>query len=389
MDLITTLIHGDRAMRPPGAVTPPIAQGVNWASESGEEFLAAMLEPMHPLMYNRHGNANHEQAGAIIAQLEGAERALVTAGGMAAVSTAVLTLVSAGDHVIGQKSMYGGVTDLLLNQLPRFGVETTVVDQGDLGAFEAAMRPNTKLILLETPSNPLLEITDLAGVADLARRQGALTLADNTFATPVNQRPIELGIDLVSHSATKYMGGHADLMAGVLVGSNELIERLWHMAQVIGAALSPFNAWLLLRGLRTLSLRIERHNANGMALARALDAHPAVSRVYYPGLPSHRNHEVASRQMSGFGGVLGFELEAGYDAADAFIEHVQLAQRASSVGHVSSLAAHPSAMWAQAMTPEQLEAAGIRPGLVRFSTGIEHKDDLVADVLAAVDRATS
>jgi len=385
MDVSTMLIHGDEAARPDGAVTPPIAQGTNWAAASDEEFRVMATEPLHPDFYTRAGNPNHEQAAAVIAQLEGAERALLTATGMGAATTAALTLVRAGDHVIGQRSMYAGVTGMLLNLLPRFGVECTEVDQTDLEAFEAALRPNTSLVLLESPSNPRLEVTDLAAVAELARRKGALTLADNTFATPINQRPLELGVDLVWHSATKYMGGHADLMAGVVAGPTELVERIWNTAQIVGAVLAPFNAWLLLRGLRTLSLRVDRHNANGMALSEALEGHPAVSRVYYPALASHPGHAVAARQMSGFGGVLAFELEAGHEAADIFISRLRYAKRAASLGNVGSLVVHPAAMWAHAMTPAQLEAAGVSPGLVRFATGIEHPDDLVEDVIGALE----
>lgn len=386
MDISTLLIHGDEGARPEGAITPPIAQGTNWATASGEEFRAIANEPLHPDFYNRAGNPNHEQVAAVVAELEGAQRALLTAAGMGAATTAALTLVRAGDHVIGQRSMYAGVTSMMLNLLPRFGVECTEVDQTDVGAFAAALRPNTSLVLLESPSNPRLEVTDLAAVAQLARDQGALTLADNTFATPVNQRPLDLGVDLVWHSATKYMGGHADLMAGVVAGPAEIIERIWHTAQIAGSVLAPFNAWLLLRGLRTLSLRMQRHNANGMALAQALDGHPAVSRVYYPGLPGHRGHAVAAGQMSGFGGVLALELEAGYEAADAFIGRLRYAKRAASLGSVSSLVVHPAAMWAQSLTPEQLATAGVSPGLVRFATGIEHPDDLVEDVVRALDR---
>ncbi len=389
MDISTMLIHGDEGARPEGAVTPPIAQGTNWAAASGEEFRAIATEPLHPDFYNRSGNPNHEQVSAVIAELEGAPRAALMAAGMGAASTAALTLVRAGDHVVGQRSMYAGVTSMMLNLLPRFGVECTEVDQTDAGAFEAALRPNTSLVLLESPSNPRLEVTDLAAVAGLARRHGALTLADNTFATPINQRPLELGVDLVWHSATKYMGGHADLMAGVVAGPTDIIERIWDTAQMVGAVLAPFNAWLLLRGLRTLSLRMERHNANGMALARALEGHRAVSRTYYPGLSSNPGHAVAARQMTGFGGVLAFELEAGYEAADAFIGHLRYAKRAASLGSVSALVVHPAAMWAQSLTPEQLDAAGVSPGLVRFATGIEHPDDLVEDVVGALDRVSA
>lgn len=389
MDVSTMLIHGDEGARDEGAITPSIAQNTNWAASSGDEFLTRADEPLNPDFYTRHGNPNHEQVAAVIAELEGAPRALLTAAGMGAATTTALTLVSAGDHVVGQRSMYAGVTGLMLNLLPRFGVQCTEVDQTDVGAFEAALRPNTSLVLLESPSNPRLEVTDLSAVAELARRQGALTLADNTFATPINQRPLDLGVDLVWHSATKYMGGHADLMAGVVAGPVELIKSIWHTAQIAGAVLAPFNAWLLLRGLRTLSMRMERHNANGMALAQALDGHPAVSRVFYPGLASHPGHAVAARQMTGYGGVLALELEAGYDEADAFIGHLRYAKRATSLGSVSSLVVHPAAMWAQSLSPDQLNAAGVSPGLVRFATGIEHPDDLVDDALTALDRASS
>lgn len=386
MDLSTLLIHGDEGARPEGAVSPPIAQGTNAAAASGEDFHAVATDPLNPEFYNRHGNANHEQVAALVAGLEGAERAVLTASGMGAVTTAVLGLIGAGDHVVGQRSMYAGVSSLLLNLLPRLGFECTMVDQTDVGAFEQAIDPSTSLVLLETPSNPRLEVTDIAAVADLARSHGALTLADNTFATPINQRPLELGADLVWHSATKYMGGHSDLMAGVVAGPGALIERIWETSQVAGSVLSPFNAWLLLRGLRTLSLRVERHNANAMAIAQALESHPSVSRVYYPGMPGDPGHEVARRQMTGFGGVLAFELEAGYEAADAFIDQLRLASRAASLGSVSSLVVHPAAMWAHALTPAQLEQARVSPGLVRFATGIEHPDDLVDDVLGALDR---
>ncbi|HEV3001537.1 MAG TPA: aminotransferase class I/II-fold pyridoxal phosphate-dependent enzyme [Solirubrobacteraceae bacterium] len=386
MGLSTTLVHGDDDFRWDASITPSIAQGVNWAVDSAEAFDAVAREPRHPFLYNRHGNPNHTQVAALIAELEGAEAALMTAAGMGALTTAVLTVAKAGDHVIGQRSTYGGTTSMLSRLLPRFGVECTQVEQDDVGAFEAALRPNTTLVLVETPSNPRLKVTDLAAVAELARAHGALTMADNTFATPVNQRPIDHGIDLVWHSGTKYMGGHGDLMAGVVAGSEEWVDRIWQTAQITGAVLAPFNAWLLLRGLRTLSLRMERHNANGMALARALSGHPAVRRVDYPGLPDHPGHEVAARQMSGFGGMVAIELAGGFEAADAFIASLRLAKRASSLGDVRSLVVHPAALWAKNMTPAELEEAGVPPGLVRFSTGIEEPSDLVDDALAALER---
>jgi methionine-gamma-lyase len=371
----TRLIHADEPHRPAHALTPPIAQPTNAAIPTAEEFAEIATTALHPGMYNRHGNANHEQATAILAELEGAERGLLTSAGMGAATTAILTLLKAGDHVIGQRSIYAGVTSWMLNLLPRFGVETTIVDQTDATAFENAYKPNTTLVLLETPSNPRLEITDLNAVTAQAVRHGATTLCDNTFATPINQRPLDHGVDLVWHSATKYLGGHADLMAGAILGDEPTIERLWHTAQTAGAVLSPFNAWLLLRGLRTLELRVERHNHNAQALAEALHDHPRIAVVHYPGLRDHPGHATAARQMSGYGGVLSFELEDGYEAADRFISNLRLAKRAASLGHVASLVVHPAAMWSQSLTPEQLADAGVSPGLVRFATGIEHAGD--------------
>jgi len=264
--------------------------------------------------------------------------------------------------------------------MPRFGVETTFVDQRDPLNFEAAIRPNTRLVVVETPSNPLATVTDLAAVAAIARARGIVTIADNTFATPINQRPIEHGIDLVFHSATKYLGGHSDLVAGVVVGSRERIERVWEDSIALGSCASPFDGWLMLRGLRTLGLRVERHNATAGALARFLEEHPKVERVYYAGLTSHPQHEVARRQMSGFGGVVGFELAGGFEAAERFVASVRVARRAASLGGVESLVVHPAAMWAHSLSAEQREAAGISSGLIRFSVGLEAEHDLVRDV---------
>ena len=324
---------------------------------------------------------------ALIAGAEEAETALVTASGMAAITTAVLALTSAGDHVVAQRSMFPGTTSLLRELLPRFGVTSTEVDQADVGAFERAFTPSTKLVLLETPSNPRLEITDLRAVTALARARGARTLADNTFATPVNQRPLALGADLVWHSATKYLGGHSDLSAGVLAGPAELLDRVWETAVITGAVLGPFDAWLLLRGMRTLGLRVERHNANGVALARAVADHPAARRVHYPGCRDHPQHEVAASQMTGYGGVLSFELHGGHDAAETFIAELDYAKRAGSLGSVESLVVHPAAMWAGTLDTAGLADAGIDPALVRFAAGIEDTADLVSDVTRALDAA--
>jgi methionine-gamma-lyase len=362
-------------------------QSATFSAESDERFTEIATEARGSAFYTRYGNPNHAQVAAVVAELEGAETGLVTASGMGAISTIALALLAAGDHVVVQRSTYGGTTSLATGLLARFGVSGTQVDQTDSAAFDRALRPETRLVLVETPSNPLLELTDLTAVVASAHAAGALVVVDNTFATPVNQRPLSAGADLVWHSGTKFLGGHSDVSAGVVVGPAGLVERVWRTAIVTGSTLGPLDAWLLLRGIRTLPLRVQRHNANALALARALEGHPAVARVRYPGLPSHPQHGLARRQMSGFGGVLGVDLAAGRAGAAALLAGLRLAKRAASLGSVGTLVVHPRSMWAGIVDPGQLAATGIGEGLVRVSTGIEDTADLVEDFLAALDRA--
>lgn len=383
----TRAVHADAgvARSADGPVAPPIVQSSTFAAGSAADFERVALERRGSGFYTRYGNPNHAQVAAVLADLEGAEAAVVFASGMGAITTTALALLKAGDHVVAQRSTYGGTTSLLTGVLPRFGVTSTQVDQTDVGAFAAALRPQTRLVLVETPSNPLLEVTDLRAVAALARRVGALTVADNTFASPVNSRPLEHGVDLVWHSATKYLGGHSDLSAGVLAGPAALLDQVWHTGTVTGAVLGPFDAWLLLRGLRTLPLRVRQHNANGLALATALHDHPAVAAVHYPGLPSHPQHALAATQMSGYGGVLSLELAGGHDAAERFIAGLRLARRAPSLGSVETLVVDAATMWSAILPPDEIAAAGIRPALVRIAAGIEDTHDLVTDTLHSLD----
>jgi len=246
------------------------------------------------------------------------------------------------------------------------------------------VRPNTKLILVESPSNPVMTLTDLRAVAGIAKTHGITTLIDNTFATPLNQRPVDLGIDLVFHSATKYFGGHSDIIAGAVMGSKEWMTKIWNTHVILGAALGPFDAWLMLRGLRTLALRVRQHNENATMLAQALEKHPAVKAVYYPGLKSHPQHDLAKRQMSGFGGMLTFEVKGGYEAADRFLSRLRLASRAASLGGVETLAVHPASNFRHYMTLEEAAKFVIAPGLLRISVGLEGKNDLVADFQQAL-----
>ncbi|HEY6972527.1 MAG TPA: aminotransferase class I/II-fold pyridoxal phosphate-dependent enzyme [Candidatus Angelobacter sp.] len=379
VSLETLLIHADRELNTTSAVTAPIYQTANFAGSSPEDFRERSSRPRHSEFYTRYGSPNAEQVETVLARLEGAESALLAGSGMAAISLAVLGLIEHGQHVVAQTSHYGGTVTLLRDVLPRFGVTVTRVDQRDTTAFAAAMRPNTKLVLLETPSNPAMWLTDLRAVAEIARAHGALTIVDGTFATPLNQLPLQLGVDLVVHSATKYFGGHSDLIAGVVLGKSELIERLWNTHVILGAAIAPFDAWLVLRGLRTLSLRVQRHNENAMALAAFLEGHPAVRAVHYPGLKSHPQHALACRQMSGFGGMLSFEVDGGYERANAVLARLQLPRIAASLGGVESLVAHAAANFAHYLTEQESESAGITSGLIRVSVGLENPADLISD----------
>lgn len=387
LSLDSLAIHADRDFNATSAVTPPIWQTSTFRAETADEFLAMATEARGDRFYTRYGNPTHTQAAAVVAALEGTETALMAGSGMAAISSTVLSFVGAGDHVVAQRNHYAGTAGLLRSFLPRIGAEVTLVEQTDARAFEEAIRPETKLVVVETPSNPLMLVTDLRAVAAAARARGVVTMIDNTFATPINQRPAELGIDMVVHSATKYLGGHSDLVAGVVAGPKRLVEKVWETAIVLGGTLSPFDTWLMLRGLRTLALRVERHNSTTLAVARLLESHPAVSRVYYPGLESHPQHELAKSQMSGFGGLVSFELDGGQDAAERFIAALTLPARAASLGGVESLVSHPAAMWAHSYTDEQLAEAGISRGLVRLAVGLEGEADMLVDVGRALDAA--
>lgn len=382
--LETMAIHADVGISAEKTVAPAIHYSAVFKADSSAEFIEMSSVPQHPRNYTRYGNPVHERVKKLMAELEGTETALVTASGMGAIATTILALVKAGDHVIGQTRHYMSTAKMLDDMLQRFGIEVTLVDQTDAAAFERAIRPNTKLIVLETPVNPLLMLTDLAAVTRVAKARGILTVADNTFSSPINQRPHALGVDIVVHSATKYLGGHHDMTGGVICCSKALAEDIWHTHITLGSVLSPMDAWLLLRGLRTLPMRIERINANALELAAFLEQQPQVERVYYPGLESHPQHELARRQMNGYGGVVAFGVKGGYAEAERFVGALRLPHNAGNLGGVDSLVIHTAAMWAGTMSPAQMQAADIPLNFVRYSVGIEHIDDLKADVLQAL-----
>jgi methionine-gamma-lyase len=385
----SAVIYTGNEFNQSNAVAPPIFQTSAFQAESAEHFHAVATTPLSTEFYTRYGSPNQQHPASIIAELEGAENALVFASGVAAAATTALALLKAGDHVVAQSVIYTGTTGLLQEVLAKFGVTTTFVDQRDPAAFAAAITDRTRLIWLETPSNPLMQLTDLSAIGKLARERGILTVCDNTVATPFNQRPLEHGIDIVVHSATKAMGGHADIIAGAVAGSQALMEKIWHAVLVIGATLGPIDAWLLLRGLRTLPLRNERLNKNALLVASFLESHPRITRVYYPGLPSHPQHELALRQMSGFGSLLSFEIDGDQAMAERFMSGLRHAKQAASFGNFETLVFHPAAVWSGHSSFEELAAVGITPSLLRIAVGLEHSDDLIADVEQALDQCAA
>ncbi|MCB9080042.1 MAG: aminotransferase class I/II-fold pyridoxal phosphate-dependent enzyme [Anaerolineaceae bacterium] len=381
----TIVTHADADVDDLSNIAPSIHPTTTFLARDALDFAAMATEPRHPRYYTRYGNPTHQRVEETLARLEGAEAALVTGSGMGAITATMLALVTGGDHIVAQQNHYMGTTKLLSELLPRFGVTATFVDQTNPAAFAEAIQDNTRLLMLESPVNPLLHLTDLKAVADLAKGRGVLTVVDNTFATPINQRPLEFGVDVVVHSATKYLGGHHDLTAGVVAGSKALVERIWGTHILVGSVLSAFDAWLLLRGLRTLPLRVRQHNQTALAVATFLANQPGVEKVHYPGLAAHPQHELARLQMpAGCGGVLSFQIKGGYQETQQFMSQLKLINQAVSLGGYETLAAHVAAMWAGTLTDEQFRAAGVEPNLVRFSTGLEDASDIIADLAQAL-----
>ena len=383
----TRAVHGGEVPDANKSVVTPIYQTATFRYDTVDEGARLGAESGPGYFYTRWANPTTGMFEQKIALLEGAEAALAVSSGMAAISTAVVGLLRSGDHAVAPKAVYQAAFTLFHSVLPEFGVETTFLDDPDVGAYERAVRPNTKLLYIETPNNPLLGVIDIAGVVALARACGARTVADNTFATPYNQTPLALGVDLVCHSATKYLGGHHDVTAGVICGARGPIRRCVETMRVFGAVLDPFAAYLLIRGVMTLGLRMERHNANALALARHLAAHPAVARVHHPGLPGHPRHEVAARQMpGGYGGMMSIEVRGDVAAGARCVEALRVAKLAVSLGGVSTLVTHPASTTSVNMPPEVRRAAGIADGLIRISVGIEDLGDLIADFDQALAR---
>lgn len=335
--------------------------------------------------YSRTANPTRKALENTIARLEGGKAGFAFATGMAAEAT-VIHLLKSGDHVISGDDVYGGTYRLFQNVMQQFGLEFTFMRLDNRERIEGAIRPNTRMLWLETPSNPLLSIVDVEMVVDIARKNNMLTVIDNTFATPYFLRPIEYGIDLVVHSTTKYLNGHCDVVGGAVVtATDELAERVQFLLNAMGTCASPFDCWLVLRGIETLALRMRRHEENALAVANYLKGHSKVKRVFYPGLESHPGHEVAKRQMRGFGGVVSFEVDGGIDTVNSFLRKIEIFSLAESLGGVASLAEHPGTMSHASMPKEHREKVGIADELIRLSVGLENIDDLIDDLRLALE----
>lgn len=377
MGISTECIHAGQEPEPvTGAVMYPI-----FATST---YVQPELGKHKGFEYARTGNPTRSVLEANLAVLERGAAAHCFASGMAATTTLMATL-SQGDHVVAAENMYGGTFRLFKNVLERYGIEFTYVDTSSIEAVKGALRDNTKMLYLETPTNPMMTITDIPACVEAVAGRGMLVVVDNTFASPVLQRPLEMGADLVLHSTTKYLNGHSDSVGGALISkSQEMAEKIGYLQNAMGGILSPFDSFLVLRGIKTLAIRMERHNANGLAMAQYLENHAKVKKVYYPGLPSHPQHALAKKQMRGFGGMISFELGS-LEAAKAFLDRVRLCSLAESLGGVESLISHPETMTHASVPVETRKRLGITPGLVRISVGIEDIEDLISDLETAFE----
>lgn len=364
----------------------PVAFSVSFGYDDLVEWLevAQGKKPGH--IYGRNTNPTVAAFEEKVRNLESAEAATSFSSGMGAISNTLFGLLSPGDRVVSIQDTYGGTNKLFIEILPRFGIKVALCDTNDHRAIETAIGRGCKAVYLESPTNPTVKVVDLRRLAAAAHRQRALVIVDNTLATPINQQPVKLGADLVIHSATKFLGGHADALGGVACGRRDLVARIYHFREITGACLDPMSAYLLLRGMKTLHLRIARQNESALKIARFLEFHPRVTKVFYPGLESHEHHEIARRQMRGFGGVLSFALRGGFDAVKVFLPRLGYAHLAANLGAVETVAGPPSTTSHVESTKEERAVSGIPEALIRYSVGIEDSEDLIADLRQALDK---
>jgi cystathionine gamma-synthase len=383
----TLAVHGGEPRPKLGnSLTTPIVQTATYTFADTDELHDHFQHRIDREEYGRYGNPTQRIAEQKLAVLEGAEGCLLFSSGMAAITTTMYAVLSHNAHVVVTDDSYRRTRQFLTQVLHRYGIEVSVVPAGDYDAIEEAIRPTTRLLVSESPTNPYNRIVDLERFANIGKRHRVKTAIDATFATPFNQRPLEFGIDIVLHSATKYLGGHNDLLAGAVLASAELVEGIRSLQAVTGAVIDPLAAYLLVRGLKTFALRVARQNTNGQALAEFLSTHPKVVAVHYAGLPTHPEHEVARRQMRGFGGVVSFEIAGDLATTSRVVDACQIPQIAPSLGGVESLIEQPALMSFYELTTEERLMVGIKDNLIRYSVGIEDADDLIADLAAALER---
>lgn len=383
----TLCIHAGKEKNQHGTLATPLYQSSTFVFDNAEQGAARFAGEAEGYIYTRLGNPTTRELELKIAALEGMADAAATATGMGAVAASTMAFLQQGDHLIASKAIYGCSFALFNHMFARYGIEVSFVDMTDHAAVERALKPNTKMLFAETPINPNMVVLDLAFLAGFCRRHQLISVIDNTFMTPLLQKPAEYGVDIVIHSATKYLNGHGDVVAGLIVSDAETIKTIkLTTLKDMGATISPHDAWLIIRGLKTLSVRLERHCSNAERVAEFLDAHPAVREVYYPGLPSHPGYKFIGKQMKAAGGVLAFELNANLDDSRYFINQCQLLSLAVSLGDAESLIQHPASMTHSPYTAEERQMAGISDGLIRVSVGLEHVDDIIADLAQALEK---
>ncbi len=378
---------GEEKMEFAGAVVPPVFNTSTYVFKNMEELKKYVEGDKNYYLYSRYTNPTVEAVEQKLAALEGGEKCLIVSSGQAAASTAVFGLLRKGDHLVATPTLYGGVFDLLSKIVPGTGLEVTFADDSSVDAIKKAIKPNTKIIYTETPTNPNLTVVDLQAMSEVTKEAHAIMIVDNTFATPINQNPLGLGADIVVHSGTKYLGGHSDLVCGAIVGPHKYMQQIYEYRKTVGTNLDPGAAFLLLRGMKTLAIRVERSCSNAMKVAEFLDKHPKVRNVRYPGLQSSPHHEMAKKQMRSFGGMICFEIDGGLDAVGKVIEAMQVFIHATSLGGVESLVSIPILTSHIAYSREELKRADVNDGMIRLSCGIEAADDLIEDLDRALKQA--
>lgn len=378
---------GEEHLFADGAICLPVYNSVTFGYEDMDDWFAVATGRKPGHIYSRNTNPTVRPLEDKIRILDGGEEATSFSTGMAAISNTLFAMLAPGERVVAIKDTYGGSNKVFIEFLPRLNIDVCLCDTSDFEAIEAEVSKGCKVLYLESPTNPTLKVVDIERLAAAAHAVGAIVVVDNTFATPINQKPLALGADLVVYSATKYLNGHSDVMGGLVVGRKALVDKIFHYREITGATLHPQSAYMILRGMKTLELRIQRHNENGMRVAQYLASHPKVEKVFYPGLETHLNHEIARKQMRGFGGMLSFSLKGGFEAVVKVLEALKFAHKAASLGSVGTLVGPPKTTSHVELSADERAAAGIPESLIRYSAGIENGDDLIADLEQALAKA--